>query len=416
MSQTLVIRGEAGIGKTTLLDYAAALAADFGIVRAVGVESEIEYGFAALHQLLIPFLTDLEHLPQPQRDALGSAFGLVAGDRDNRFLVGLATLSMLAGAAVDQPVLCLIDDAQWLDQESAEILAFVARRLYADRVALLFAVRDSEGEQAILDDLPQLPLGGLTDAEARQLLTSVTGPVAGRIGDRVVAATGGNPLALVELGGDFAPGQFADDSGWFQPLPVGRRLQELFLRQVRHLPADTQRLLLLAAAERLGDPDLLWRAAGGLGIGQDAAEPATTQRLIIFGPQVSFRHPLIRSAVYHGASSAERRAAHQALAAALDLERDRDRRAWHRAAAAVAPDEELAAELARSAAQATSRGGYAAAATLLGLAVKSTPDPARRAERLLDGPAARRPHGSVHGRPPGCGPSSAPRHPDARLG
>jgi len=384
MSQTLVIRGEPGIGKTVLLDYVTASAADFRIERVVGIESEMEFGFATLHQLLMPFLAGLEDLPQPQRDALGSAFGLVSTDRDNRFLVALGTLSLLASAAIDQPILCVIDDAQWLDRESAEILAFVARRLHADRVALVVATRESDGKRSILDDLPQLELRGLPDAEARELLNTVTGPIAPRVGDRLVAETGGNPLALIELGRELTPGQFDDEPGWpGPPLPVSRRLQELFLRQVRGLPDETQRLLL-AAAERFGDRDLLWRAAASQRIGLDAAEPAVMQQLMTIQPRIGFRHPLIRSAVYHGASGAERRAAHQALADALDLERDRDRRAWHRAAAALGPDEELAADLSHSAAQATSRGGYAAAATLLGLAVEATPDPVRRAERLLD--------------------------------
>src|SRR6516165_6423922 len=385
MSQTLVIRGEPGIGKTVLLDYVTASAADFRIERVVGIESEMEFGFATLHQLLMPFLAGLEDLPQPQRDALGSAFGLVSTDRDNRFLVALGTLSLLASAAIDQPILCVIDDAQWLDRESAEILAFVARRLHADRVALVFAVRESDGKRTILDDLPQLELSGLPDAEAGELLKTVAGPIARRVGDRLVAETGGNPLALIELGRELTPGQFEDEPGWpGPPLPVSRRLQELFLRQVRGLPDETQRLLLLAAAERFGDRDLLWRAAASQRIGLDAAEPAVVQQLMTIQPRIGFRHPLIRSAVYHGASGAERRAAHQALADALDLERDRDRRAWHRAAAALGPNEELAADLSHSAAQATSRGGYAAAATLLGLAVEATPDPVRRAERLLD--------------------------------
>jgi DNA-binding CsgD family transcriptional regulator len=388
MSQALVIRGEAGIGKTTLLDYVTALAAEFHVERAVGIESEMELSFAALHQLVTPFMPGVHSIPRPQGDALRAAFGLATAKPNDRFLVGLATLSLLASAAVDQPILCLIDDAQWLDRESAEILAFVARRLHADRIALIFAVRDTEVQRSMLEDLPQLPLGGLPDAAARQLLTAVTGPVARHVFDRLVNETGGNPLALVELGGKLTSSQFADGTRRLGPLPLGRRLQELFLHQVRDLPVDTQRLLLLAAAERLGDRNLLWRAAAGLGIDQDAADPAVTEKLIILQPHVSFRHPLIRSAVYHGASPAERRAAHQALAEALDPEREPDRRAWHRAAAAVGPDEGVAGDLARSAARATSRGGYAAAATLLELAAELSSDPLARAERQLDAAGA----------------------------
>jgi DNA-binding CsgD family transcriptional regulator len=384
ISQTLVIRGEPGIGKTALLEYVAASATDFQVIRQVGIESEIELGFAALHQLLIPFLSDLGRLPEPQRDAIGSAFGLLTAAPPDRFLVGLASLTLLAHAAEQHLILCLIDDAQWLDQESAEIFAFVARRLYADRIALVFAVRESGGGRSVLDGLPELRLGGLPDADARRLLASVAaGPLAHHVGDRIVAETGGNPLALVEIGGELTASQLAGEYIFPEPLPMGSRLQERFLRQVRALPADTQRLLLLAAAERLGDPGLLWQAAGRLGIDDDAADPAEADRLLVFGPQVTFRHPLIRSAVYHGASAAERRAVHQALAAVIDPQRDPDRRAWHRAAAAAGPDEEVAAELARSAERATSRGGYAAATAFLGRAAELTPDQVRRAERLL---------------------------------
>ena len=384
ISQTLVIRGEPGIGKTALLEHLAAAATDFRVVRQVGIESEIELGFAALHQLLIPFLPDLGDLPKPQGDALGAAFGLVAGDAPDRFLVGLASLTLLAHSAEQHPILCVIDDAQWLDQESAEVFAFVARRLYADRIALLLAVRESGGGRTVLDGLPELRLGGLPDADARQLLAVVAaGPLAHHVGDHIVAETRGNPLALVEIGGELTASQLAGEYVFPEPLPLGSRLQERFLRQVRALPADTRRLLLLAAAERFEDPGLLWRAARSLGIDDGAADPAEADRLLVFRPQVTFRHPLIRSAVYHGASLAERRAAHQALAAAIDPGRDPDRRAWHRAAAAAGPDEEVAADLARSAERATSRGGYAAATAFLGRAAELTPDPVRRAERLL---------------------------------
>jgi DNA-binding CsgD family transcriptional regulator len=386
MSGTLVIRGEPGIGKTALLEYvaAAAAAAGFEVVRQTGIESEMELGFAALHQLLVPFQPGLGYLPEPQRDALGSAFGLVDGGPPDRFLVGLAALTLLAQAAQQRPVLGVIDDAQWLDQESAEVLAFVARRLHADRIGFVFAVRDPDGRRAVLDGLPELRLGGLPDADARRLLASVAaGPVAPDVGDRIVAETRGNPLALAEIGGELSAGQLAGGSLLPQPLPLGDRLRERFLRQVRTLPADTQRLLLLAAAERLGDAGLLWRAAGGMGIDDRAADPAEAGRLLVVGPEVRFRHPLIRSAVYHGAAPVERRAVHLALAAALDPERDPDRRAWHRAAAAAGPDEEVATELARSAERAAGRGGYATMAAFLERAAALTSDPQRQAERLL---------------------------------
>jgi len=383
-SRALVVRGEAGIGKTALLDYAVASALDMQVASAAGVESEMELGFAGLHQLLVPFLGSLERLPAPQREALGSAFGLVAGVTPDLFLVGLAVLTLLADAAGQRPVLCVFDDAQWIDQASAGALGFVARRLLADRVGILLGVREEADHPMTFEGLSELRVGGLPDAEARELLATVAvGRLDERVAERIVAETQGNPLALVELGGELTAEEIAGSSRLPEPLPMGRRLEERFLGRVRALPDDARRLLLLAAAEPSGEPALVWRAAERLGIQTEAADLPEIQRLLTFEPRVVFRHPLIRSAVYQGASPLERRQAHEALAAANDRERDADRRAWHLAEAAVGPDEAVAAELERSADSARGRGGYAAAAAFLARAADLTPGEERRAVRRL---------------------------------
>jgi AAA ATPase domain len=389
LSGTLVVRGEAGVGKTSLLEKAAASGSDLLIARVVGVESEIDLGFAALHQLLVPFLGLVEGLPPPQRDALGVAFGLQTGPAPDRFLVGLAALSLLALVAEDQPLLCVIDDAQWLDVESAHVLAFVSRRLYADAVGLLLAVRDPVPLGSVFDQLPTIWLGGLPDDDARQLLASVaprapTEPVI----ERILSDTAGNPLGIVELGSEHTVQELAASASLPEPLPLSRRLEGRFLRQVRELAPDTQTLLLLAAAEPLGDPVLLWRAAGRVGISTIAAQPVEDAGLIVFGTRVRFRHPLVRSAVYQSASAQERRQVHAALAEVTDPELDPDRRAWHRAQAVLGPDEDVAAELERSAGRAQARGGLAAAAAFLERSVFLTTDPVLRAERTLAAAAA----------------------------
>jgi DNA-binding CsgD family transcriptional regulator len=383
-SCAVVLRGEAGIGKTALLEYALGSAAGMRIVRAVGIESEMELGFAALHQLLVPFLGRLESLPVPQREALGSAFALIDGPVPNLFLVGLAALTLLADAAARRPVLCVFDDAQWIDQASAHALGFVARRLFADRIGMLFAVRDPGEPLAALEGLTQLPVGALPEDDARELLASVAGGgLDQRAADRIVSETGGNPLALVELGGELSAGQLGGSSPLPEPLPLGRRLEERFLARVRTLPPETQTLLLLASAQQHSDPEQLWRAAASLGVGREAADLPELDRLIMFAPQVAFRHPLVRSAVYQGAAVRARRRAHDALAAACDPERDPDRRAWHLGSAAASPDEEVAAELERSAERARGRGGWASNAAFLHRAAELTPDPRFRAEREL---------------------------------
>jgi DNA-binding CsgD family transcriptional regulator len=382
-SGVVVVRGEAGIGKTALLAYAAEHAEGCRVLQVVGVESEMELPFAGLHQLCAPLLAGLDRLPPPQRDALGTAFGLTSGARPDRFLVGLAVLSLLADGAEERPFLCLIDDAQWLDQSSLQVLAFVARRLEAESIALVFAVRES-GELDALAGLPEVQLEGLTDAQARELLTSVvSGPLDARVVERIIAETHGNPLALLEL----PHGSPADLAGGFAltaALPLPSRIEESFRQRVERLPAESQRLLLVGAAEPIGDPTLLWRAAARLDLGPEAVGPAEAAGLLTLGARVIFRHPLLRSAIYRAASPEERRSAHQALAAATDPELDPDRRAWHRAQAAIAPDENVAAELEHSADRARARGGLPAAAAFLEQAARLTPDPAQRAGRELN--------------------------------
>jgi DNA-binding CsgD family transcriptional regulator len=385
LSGVLVLRGEAGIGKTVLLEWAAGRAEDMQLAWVAGIQAEMGMGFAGLHQLLVPFLGGLEQLPGPQRQALGSAFGLVAGPAPDRFLVGLAALTLLTDAAAGRPVLCLVDDAQWLDQVSVEVLGFVARRLYADRVGVLFTVREGEEQAVALAGLPELLLGGLPEEAAGELLViSARAPVDGPVGAQIVAGVAGNPLALVELAGELTPGELsgAVPPGW--PLRFGGHLEELYLSRVQALPSDSQTLLLVAAADPTGDPVLVYRATGQLGTGAEADEATGTERLVSWQPRVRFRHPLIRSAAYYAAPPGERRRAHAALAQATDPVADPDRRAWHRAEAMEGPDEQVAAELEQSAGRAQARGGLAAAARFLERAAALTPDPARRAGRTLE--------------------------------
>jgi AAA ATPase domain/Bacterial regulatory proteins, luxR family len=382
-SAVLVVRGEPGIGKTALLDYAASQASGFRIIRSWGVESEMELPYAGLHQLCIPLLDRVEKLHGPQRDALQVAFGLQEGKAPERFLVGLAILSLLSGSADDQPLACLIDDAQWLDRSSMQVLAFAARRLLAEPVALIFAVREPSGEHE-LAGLPELTLGGLGDADARALLASaIHGRLDPEVRDRIVAETSGNPLGLLQLPRGLSPAELA--GGFWLPStrPLASRIEHSFYWQFQALPRDTQRLLITAAAEPTGDVTLLWHAAELQAIGADAAAPAEAAGLIELGAHVRFRHPLIRSAVYQAASAGDRRVAHRALAAATDPGVDPDRRAWHRAHAAARPDEAVATELECSADRAQARGGAAASAAFLQRATELTPDPARRAVRAL---------------------------------
>jgi DNA-binding CsgD family transcriptional regulator len=379
-SRSLVLRGEAGIGKTALLEYLVESASDLAMVRAVGVESEMELGFASLHQLCAPLLERLDGLPAPQHDALRIVFGQSDGPPPDRFLVGLAVLSLVSQAAEERPLLCVIDDAQWLDKSSALTLAFVARRLLAEPVGLVFAAREP-GEE--LQQLPQLEVHGLIDGDARELLSSaVRFTLDARVRDRIVAETRGNPLALLELPRGLTPHELAGGFGMPDTSDLTNRIEKSYVRRLESLPDDARRLLLVAAAEPVGDPLLLTRACEHLGIATSSVD--ATDGLLALGVRVTFRHPLARSAVYRSAGGPERRATHLALAEVTDRAADPDRRAWHLAAATAAPDEEVARELELSAGRAQGRGGLAAAAAFLQRAVALTGEPARRAARALE--------------------------------
>ena len=382
-SRALVVRGDPGVGKTVLLDYLAGRASAAGcrVARAAGAQTEMTLAFAGLHQLCAPMMEHAGRLPGPQRDALRTAFGISAGPPPDRFRVGLAVLSLLSEVAGQQPLVCVIDDHQWLDQASAQALGFVARRLAADPVVLVFAAREPGGELAGLTDLE---VTGLAAGDARTLLESaLAGPLDARVLDLIVAETQGNPLALLELPKGLSPTELAGGFGLPGAVALPSRIEEAFGRQLAALPAQTRRLLLVAAAEPYGDLSLVWRAAGRLGIEPRAATPAADAGLVEFGAQVRFRHPLLRSAIYRAATVADRQAVHAMLAEVTDPAAEPDRRAWHRAKASPGPDEEVAAELERSADRAQARGGLAAAAAFLERAVLLSIDPARRAERTL---------------------------------
>jgi DNA-binding CsgD family transcriptional regulator len=377
----LVVHGEPGVGKTALLEYAVETARSFRVARAVGVEGEMDLPYASLQQLSSPSLELRERLPDPQREALAVAFGLSAGDPPNPYLVGLAVLGLLTEAAEQQPVLWLVDDAQWLDRASAQALAFVARRLMAERIALVFATREVG---APLARLPELHVGPLGYRDARTLLEAVLpGPVDDQVLQRLIAEAHGNPLALLEMPRGFTPTQLAGGFGLPGALPVSEQMVNSFTRRLMALPADAQRLLLVAAADPTGDLALVWRAARLLGISGAAAEAVEGEGLLALEARVTFRHPLIRSAVYQSAATVRRSEVHLALAEATDADTDPDRRAWHRALAASAPDEEVANELERSAVRARARGGIAAAAAFLERSSMLTLDPPRRASRAL---------------------------------
>ncbi|MEV4097845.1 helix-turn-helix transcriptional regulator [Streptosporangium saharense] len=386
LSGVVVLSGPAGIGKTALLDHTARRATGMRVTRTAGVEAEQELGFAALHRLLLPFLGLRGRLPGPQRDALETAFGLLRATPPDRFLVGLAALTLLAEAAADLPVLAVCDDAQWMDRESLDVLAFVARRLYADRVVLLFGVRDDDRALRRLTGLPELRLEGLPDAEAAALLSAVLDTDLDHvILSRCVAWTHGNPLAIMELGRGLVTGEAEPVLG--EPLSLDRRLRERFLRQVGDSDALTRWILLLAAADPTGDPDLVRRAAAVLpaSAGEiDAAfDRAERRDLLTSHPGGHFRHPLIRSAVYGGATSSRRRRAHAALAEVTDPLGDADRHAWHLAAAAAGPDEGVAAKLEAAAERARERGGHLAQAAFLRRAAELTQPGPLRNGRLL---------------------------------
>jgi hypothetical protein len=337
----LVVHGEPGVGKTALLEYAGAAGREFRVLETVGVEGEMELPYAALQQLCSPILDRSERLPDPQRDALGVVFGLSAGQAPNPFLVGLAALGLLSEASREQPLLCSVDDAQWLDRASARALAFVARRLLAEKIALVFAARELG---SALAGLPELRVDPLGHRDARMLLESVLpAPLDEHVLNRIVLETHGNPLALLELPRGMTPIQLAGGFG-LPAVPLSASIEESFTRRLARLPGDARRLLLIAASDPTGDPALVWRAARQLGIPESIAETVEAEDLLELGVRAVFRHPLVRSAVYRAAGLKERRTVHRALADATDPEIDPDRRAWHRAQAASMPDEDVAAE------------------------------------------------------------------------
>jgi DNA-binding CsgD family transcriptional regulator/tetratricopeptide (TPR) repeat protein len=381
-SRVLVLRGEAGVGKSALLEYMVGNASGCRVLRAEGVELEMELAYASLHQLCAPVLERRDHLPDPQRDALATAFGLSAGPPPDRFVVGLAVLGLLTECAEEQPLVCVVDDAQWLDQASAQTLAFVARRLFAEPVGIVLGVREPSDLPAFTG-LENLPVVGLDEGDARALLDSALAErLDERVRDLVVAEARGNPLALLELPRGLTPGELAGGFG-LPDVSLPNRIEQSFLRRLEQLPVDTRRLMLMAAAETLGDVTLLWRAAERVGLGPDAVAPAEAVDLLELGARARFRHPLVRSAIYRAATPSDRREAHRVLAEATDPETDPDRRAWHRAQSAAGLDEGVADELERSADRARRRGGVAAMAAFLERAAELSPTPARRGARAL---------------------------------
>jgi DNA-binding CsgD family transcriptional regulator len=387
------VHGDPGVGKTAVLGYALDAAREFRILYAVGVDAEMEFPYAALQQLCSPVLDLMDGLPEPQRNAVAIAFGLSAGPAPNAFLVGLAVLGLLSEAAEERPLLCSVDDAQWLDRESERVLAFVARRLLAETIAIVFATREVGDALA---GLPELHVGPLGHRDGRALLESVLPmPLDEDVLDRIVVETRGNPLALLELPRGLTPAQLAGGFGLPAAVPLSASIEESFTRRLANLPGDARRLLLVAAAEPVGDTALVWRAAQQLGVPESAAETVQAEGLVELGARVVFRHPLVRSAIYRAAGLKERHAVHRALAEATDSRIDPDRRAWHRAQAASTPDEDIAAELERSAGRAESRGGLAAVAAFLERAAALTPDSSHRAQRLLTAAAAKRDVGDL---------------------
>jgi DNA-binding CsgD family transcriptional regulator len=385
----LVLRGEAGVGKTALLEHVSELASGFRCVHVVGVQSDMELAFAGLQQLCAPLMNHVDELPEPQREALNVAFGRGVGATPDRFLVGLAVLSLMAAAADVQPLVCVIDDAQWLDEVSVQTLAFVARRLLADPVALVFAARERGAEA--LTGLPELGIRGLSDDDARELLESVMmGAIDPRVRDRIVAETRGIPLAILEVPRSVSATELAGGFWISGKRRSAAAIEDGIVDRIRSLGHPTKQLLLLAAAEPVGDAALFLRAAAQLGIPVDALAPAEAAGVIEFGPRMRFHHPLMRSAAYRAADLTERRAIHRALADATDPQTDPDRRAWHAANAAAGPDDAVAAELETSAGRAQSRGGVAAAAAFLERATALTSDPALRGARAIAAAHAKR--------------------------
>jgi DNA-binding CsgD family transcriptional regulator len=390
-----VLRGDAGVGKSALLDYLTARTKGWRVARAVGVESEMELAYSGLHQLCAPMLDQLGRLPAPQRDALATVFGQNTGPAPDPFLVGLATLTLFAEIAEQQPLVCIVDDAQWLDSASAQILGFVARRLLAERVVLVCAARTGTGDD-VLAGLPELSIHGLGDGDARALLLdNVHGPLDAAVSDQIITESHGNPLALLELPRTWNAADLAGGFGLPGSLPVVSKIERSYARRLVQLPSDAQLLVLTAAAEPAGDPMLLHRAAQTLGLDMAAADTAADAGLLEVNGGVEFTHPLVRSAAYRSAVAADRHRVHRALAEATDAATDPDRRAWHLAHATPGPSEEVAVELERSAGRAQARGGLAAAAAFLRRSVELTRDPALRADRALTAALANLHAGSV---------------------
>ncbi len=382
-SRVLVLRGDAGVGKSELLRYLCDRLAGWRVTRAVGVEAEIELAYSGLHQVCAPLLDHLGNLPGPQRDALATVFGLMSGPVPDRFLVGLATLTLMAEAAEDQPLACVVDDAQWLDHASTQVLGFVARRLLAERVAMVCAVRTG-ADNDVLGGQPVLSIGGLSEQDARTLLlANLHVRLDTAVCDQIVAECHGNPLALLELPRTWSTAAVAGGFGLPHGRSVAGRIEESYVHRLLLLPSGTQLLVLAAAADPRGDPVLLQRTAGILGLDRAAAAPAVDAGLLRIRRRVEFAHPLVRSAVYRRASPDDRQSVHRALAEATDAEVHPDRRAWHRACGTTGPDDEVAAELERSAGQAQSQGGLAATAAFLTRATQLTADPTTRAHRAL---------------------------------
>jgi DNA-binding CsgD family transcriptional regulator len=386
LSAVLVVEGEAGVGKTVLLDDLVATAASRGVstFRLVGLEPETPLGYAALHRLLQPFRSDIERLPEPQRDALRSALGLIGSSPPDRFLVGLGVLTLLADAASAAPLLVVIDDANWLDQESLVVLGFAARRLHAEGVVMVFAVRAPSGLPAELFGLPEMVVGGLAEDASLALLAALTeAGVARHVGARLAVELRGNPLALVEVVRELSPGQMAGGESLPDPLPVGAALQGVFDRRVARLAPSSRVLLALAAAEPTAPPSQLWRASARLGIDPDAAAFDVGDVLEVTGDAIVFRHPLARAAAYRATPAGLRRQVHQTWAAVADEGTGRDRVAWHLANAAASPDDGVAARLEEAAEQVRARGGYAATATFLSRAADLSVDPVLKARRYV---------------------------------
>jgi DNA-binding CsgD family transcriptional regulator len=385
LSAVVVVRGEAGMGKSTLVEHVVSATTGFDVVTVTGIQSEMELPFAALHRLLLPLLPGIEALPRPQHLALATTFGLLPGPAPDQFLVSLATLSLLAGSARERPLLCVVDDAQWLDHASTSVLTFVARRLLADRIVMFFCVRDQAADDLTFVGLPELRLRGLTPADAQRLLEDLVESVDPHVARLIVAEAGGNPLAVIEFAGQLTPEELSGERWPGERLPVSRRIENLYQRQIHTLPPAARTVLLLASADPSGDPELLWRAVTRLGVADEEATDAhdAVRDFVTFRPSVVFRHPLVRSAVYRGASAVHRRQAHGALADVLGDTSDRDRRSWHLAAAAAGPDEDTAVHLEHSAGRARGLGGYSAESAFLARAAELTPGPQRKGDRLL---------------------------------